>query len=44
MDMMSSEWPVGIISSVEAMEFHNMKLTPETHPSVGGFPEQKKCS
>ena len=39
-DMMRSEWPVGSLSSLEAMEFLTMSPTPERRLSVDGFPDQ----
>ena len=38
--MMRSEWPVGSLSSLEAMEFLTMNPTPDRRLSVDGFPDQ----
>ena len=40
MDMMWSEWPVGSLFSLEAMEFLTMSPTPDRHLLVDGFPDQ----
>ena len=42
MDMMRSEWHVGDVSSLEAMEFLTMNPTPEGRISHDGFPDQKR--
>ena len=42
MDMMLSEWRVGDVSSLEAMEFLTLYPTPERRLSVDGFPDQKR--
>ena len=41
-DIKRSEWPVSRFSILEAMEVLNMKPTPEKHPSVVGYPDQKR--
>ena len=41
-DMMWSEWHVGDISSLEALEFLTMNSTPERHLSVDGFMDKKR--
>ena len=38
--MMQSEWPVGSLSSLEAMEFLTVSPTSDRHLSVDGFPDQ----
>ena len=40
MDMKPSEWPVGNVSSLEAMEFLIMKPTPERRLSADGLPDR----
>ena len=39
---MWSEWPVGIFSSLKAMEMLTMNPTPKKRSSVVGFPDQEK--
>ena len=39
-DMMQSEWPMGSLSSLEAMEFLTMSPTPNRRLLVDGFPNQ----
>ena len=40
MDIKPSEWPVGNVSSLEAMEFLIMKPTPERRLSADGLPNR----
>ena len=39
---MRSEWHVGDVSSLDAMEFLIMNPTPERRQSVNGFPDQRR--